>query len=49
MVSMIITTWSVKPEFEMFTIFNDIFNFTILEYSEKLCILIEKPSVFFIF
>ena len=35
-------------EFEVFTIFN-IFNFTILEYSEKLCTLIDKPPVFFNF
>ena len=49
MVSMIITAWSVKSEIEVFTIFNNIFNFAILEYSEKLCILIDKPSVFFIF
>ena len=49
MVSMIITVWSVKPKFEMFTIYNDIFNFAILEYSKKLCLLIDKPSVSFIF
>ena len=49
MVSMITTAWLVKPKFETFTIFNDIFNFEILEYSENLCLLIDKPSVFFIF